>query len=101
VMIDAITVFTLAAALAGPAAQELAGDDRPWQVGHCYRVFLTAREPSDTFKVIVSVSPSGPWVRVQPDPANPKWPGPTPTAPLWINTAIVFAAQQTACAGER
>ena len=54
------------------AAQAATIAAEPWQAGHCYRIFPENRDQMYVFKVIEPSS--GPWIRVQTDPAAPACP---------------------------
>ena len=80
---------------AGLAAQDVQEAPEPWQPGRCYRVFPAERDQLYVFRVVEP--PSGGWVRVQADPSSARVPGARPAAPLWLNTASLFAVQEWAC----
>jgi hypothetical protein len=69
----------------------------PWQVGHCYRVFPENRDQLYIFKV--AAPPTGPWIRVETDPAATRVPGAKPQTPLWLNANTLFAVQEWTCSG--
>ena len=79
------------------AAQAATIAAEPWQAGHGYRIFPENRDQLYVFKVIEPSS--GPWIRVQTDPAAPRVPGARPEAPLWLNGNAVFAVQEWTCSG--
>ena len=66
----------------------------PWQVGHCYRIFFLTDTPPYILKI---QDVAGDWARVTEDPTSPRVPGARPSAPIWLNTRIVFAVQEWPC----
>jgi hypothetical protein len=72
------------------------GDDgHPWTAGRCYRVLFLDPAQQQTLRVLEN--PVGPWVRVQSDPRGTRVPGATPRGRVWLNTATVFAIEETDC----
>jgi hypothetical protein len=74
---------------------QLGSAGEPWQVGQCYRILPENRDQLYTFKVIERLT--GPWIRVQHDPANPRVPGAAREAAVWLNTGAVFTVQEWTC----